>query len=164
MVVEDTNSKIKILFFGFIFNISILFFWCETFREIAQYLRMRKHLGVNRSVDYFEFARAFAAIRGPIKKPPSAPYRRGDGDRESERDERDRSKSRDGRDDRESEWARSNRGIRDSRDRYYDDEGYNRTTRERGREVTPSFCTFFFTIDILTPHVFLRTLSYCFAV
>jgi len=32
-------------------------------REIAQYLRSRKHLGVNRSVDYFEFARAFAAIR-----------------------------------------------------------------------------------------------------
>lgn len=37
--------------------------YTHIYREIAQYLCSRKHLGLTRSVDYFEFARAFAAIR-----------------------------------------------------------------------------------------------------
>ncbi len=32
-------------------------------REIAQYMRSRKHLGVTRSITFFEFMRAYAAIR-----------------------------------------------------------------------------------------------------
>jgi hypothetical protein len=32
-------------------------------REIAQYLRSRKHLGLIRNVAFFDFIRAFAAIR-----------------------------------------------------------------------------------------------------
>jgi len=32
-------------------------------REIAQYLRGRKHVGLKRNIDYFEFIRAFAALR-----------------------------------------------------------------------------------------------------
>lgn len=101
---------------------------------------MRKHLGVNRSVDYFEFARAFAAIRGPIKKPSdrvSASYRRSDADRDmdrdSERDDRGRSQSREG------GWGRGGNNSRD-RDRYAaeDEEGHGRTARERRREVKES--------------------------
>jgi hypothetical protein len=52
----DTRFRYKFSFCG-------LRFICLCIREIAQYLRSRKHLGVSRSVDYFEFARAFAAIR-----------------------------------------------------------------------------------------------------
>ena len=37
-------------------------------KDIAQYLRSRKHLGINRSIDFFEFVRAFAVIRGPIQQ------------------------------------------------------------------------------------------------
>lgn len=32
-------------------------------REIAQYLRSRKHLGLVRNIAFFDFIRAFAAIR-----------------------------------------------------------------------------------------------------
>ena len=35
-------------------------------REFAAYLRGRKHLGTNRSINFFEFLRAFAAVRGPL--------------------------------------------------------------------------------------------------
>ncbi|RYG65362.1 hypothetical protein EON64_12065 [archaeon] len=31
--------------------------------QMAQYLRSRKHLGVKRSVSFFEFIRSFAALR-----------------------------------------------------------------------------------------------------
>lgn len=44
-------------------------------KDIAQYLRTRKHLGISRTVDYFEFARAYAAIRGPIVSQQHVPRR-----------------------------------------------------------------------------------------
>ena len=39
-------------------------------REIAQYLKNRKHLGISRTITFFEFMRAFVAIRGPTSKKP----------------------------------------------------------------------------------------------
>jgi len=36
-------------------------------REIAQYLKSRKHIGIARTITFFEFMRAFVAIRGPTK-------------------------------------------------------------------------------------------------
>jgi hypothetical protein len=32
-------------------------------REISQYLRSRKHLGMERNISFFDFIRAFASIR-----------------------------------------------------------------------------------------------------
>ena len=45
-------------------------------REFVKHLKSRKHIGTSRSVSFFEFMRAFAAIRGPVA---------GDGGRRSSR-------------------------------------------------------------------------------
>ena len=83
-------------------------------REIAQYLRSRKHIGLARNIPFFEFIRAFAAIRGKTKRPASTASAhlrysqerdrergRGDGDRG-----RDRDRGRDDEDDREEGTGR----------------------------------------------------------
>eukprot|EP01038_Epipyxis_sp_PR26KG_P008402 gene8402-11360_t len=53
-------------------------------REIAQYLRSRKHLGVKRSVSFFEFIRAYAAIRGPVEQLKSRKSKSNISDEESD--------------------------------------------------------------------------------
>ncbi len=41
-------------------------------RELAQYFRSRKHVGLKRSVSFYEYIRAFAALRGSkIQTKPS---------------------------------------------------------------------------------------------
>ena len=63
---QPCNTSVAFLpniVYSLLLSLIYLFLAVSCCSEIAQYLRSRKHLGVNRSVDYFEFARAFAAIR-----------------------------------------------------------------------------------------------------
>ena len=97
-------------------------------REIAQYLRSRQHLGLARNITFFEFIRAFAAIRGPTKRPASTPsaHLRYDDERDRSRD-RDRDGGRDGRDS-------SRDDLRASRDRERRSVVWDEDTRDRDRD------------------------------